>query len=77
MTSRTPLWTSLVAAAALALAGCRSGKGNSAPVDAPFPCTCGTPEAAVESCLHPLCVAGETNPDNPECACGTLTFGKE
>lgn len=37
-----------------------------------FPCTCGTPEAALEACLHPLCVNDEVNPDNPDCVCGAL-----
>ena len=56
-----------------ALAGCRSSAADTAEFD----CSCGTPEAAIEGCLHKSCTMGETNADNPECACGTLTFGKE
>ena len=65
--------TILAVLATLALTGCRSDKTSSVE----FPCNCGTPEAAIEGCLHPVCVEGETNPDNPDCACGTLSFGKE
>jgi hypothetical protein len=76
MNRRSPLLAPLVLLAALATAGCRSDETSRA--DRPdFPCTCGTPEAAVESCLHRLCAAGETNPDNPDCVCGTLSFAKE
>lgn len=37
-----------------------------------IPCTCGTPMADVEGCAHPSCLAGEANPDNPDCVCGKL-----
>lgn len=52
--------------------GCRSTSASSE-----NPCTCGTPEAAMDGCAHPLCLAGKTNPDNPECVCGTLSFEKK
>lgn len=70
MNPRLPL------ALAFSLAGllaCRSSEP--APVD--FACTCGTPEAALEPCLHAACAEGHQNVDNPECACGTLSFGEE
>ena len=56
--------------ASLALA-CRSQ-----PPAADAPCTCGTPQADVEGCAHPACVAGETNTENPDCVCGTLSIPK-
>jgi len=37
-----------------------------------IPCRCGTPMADLEGCAHPLCRAGKTNPDNPDCVCGSL-----
>jgi hypothetical protein len=49
--------------------GCRSTS-----TDSDIPCNCGTPEAAMQGCLHPKCVSGEGNPDNPECVCGTLSI---
>lgn len=55
-----------------ALAACRSNQANT-----DFACTCGTPEAAFEACLHPACADGKHNPDNPDCACGTLSLGEE
>jgi hypothetical protein len=39
-------------------------------------CTCGQPAADIEGCSHPKCLAGERNPDNPECFCGTLSIPK-
>ena len=54
----------------LGIASCRSAE------KAEFTCICGTPDAALSGCLHPLCMSGENNPDNPECACGTLSFGE-
>jgi len=36
------------------------------------PCRCGTPEADLEGCAHPTCMAGKTNSANPDCVCGTL-----
>lgn len=59
----------LAALVALAASSCIS---NGTADD--FPCICGTPEAAIDACLHPLCADNETNPDNPDCACGTLSF---
>jgi hypothetical protein len=44
---------------------------------ADIPCTCGQPEADLEGCAHPKCLAGERNPDNPDCVCGTLTIPKK
>ena len=38
-------------------------------------CICGTPSAAMNGCPHTLCISGKTNPENPECVCGTLQFG--
>jgi hypothetical protein len=62
----------LVLALFLLPLGCRSTSASTE-----IPCTCGTPEAAMEGCAHPLCLAGENNPDNPDCVCGTLSFEKE
>ena len=42
--------------------------------EASVPCTCGQPEAAFDGCAHPKCVAGERNPENPECVCGPLDY---
>jgi len=42
-----------------------------------IPCTCGSPEADFEGCAHPKCLAGENNPDNPDCVCGTLSIPKK
>lgn len=53
-----------------ALSGCRSDDA----AQADFPCICGTPDAAVTTCLHPLCVSEEGNDENPDCVCGTLSF---
>jgi hypothetical protein len=41
-----------------------------------IPCTCGTPEADIEGCAHALCLAGKTNPENPDCVCGGLSIPK-
>ncbi len=46
------------------------------PSAAAVPCTCGTPQADIEGCAHATCLAGATNPDNPDCVCGTLSFPK-
>jgi len=40
-------------------------------------CTCGQPEAMLEGCAHPKCAAGENNPDNPDCVCGSLSFEED
>ncbi len=66
---RTHFTSFLLLTAALLATGCRS-KDHRQEID--FPCTCGTPEAAMESCLHPLCVDEQNNPDNPDCSCGAL-----
>lgn len=55
------------------LLSCHSG----GEAEVPFPCICGTPEAAMESCLHGPCADGKNNVENPDCVCGTLSFGKE
>jgi hypothetical protein len=44
--------------------------------DESVPCTCGTPEADLQGCAHHKCLAGERNPANVDCVCGTLTIGK-
>lgn len=85
MKLRTPLLPALVALLAATTTGCRSHEASESnghreeheAADVEFPCICGTPRAAMESCLHPACVQGQTNPANPDCACGTLSFGKE
>jgi hypothetical protein len=40
------------------------------------PCTCGKPEADMVGCANAKCVAGERNPDNPDCVCGSLSLKK-
>lgn len=71
---RTSLLT-LTAALALTLAAC----GSHAPQDeqAGAPCICGTDEALLDGCAHPLCLADQRNPENPYCVCGTLTFEED
>jgi hypothetical protein len=49
---------------------------KSSPSAASVPCTCGTPQADIEGCAHSTCLAGETNPDNPDCVCGALSLPK-
>lgn len=62
-----------LAAAFLALAvACKS----SSPESSEVPCTCGTPQADLHGCAHATCLAGETNPANPDCVCGTLSIPK-
>ena len=71
---------SLLCAALLLLGSCTSPDKDSAAMTGDahtIECTCGTPEAMLEGCAHPLCVAGENNPDNPDCVCGTLTFEED
>ena len=41
------------------------------------PCRCGTPMGDLEGCVHPLCREGPSNPDNPDCVCGTLEIPGE
>jgi hypothetical protein len=67
---RTSLLT-LTAALALTLAACGS---NSSKADSDVPCICGTDEALIDGCAHPLCLADERNPNNPDCVCGQMTF---
>ncbi len=68
----------LVCLAVLALLGaCESpDKKEVAPpaAEVELPCTCGQPEAVLEACVHPLCVSGQGNPDNPDCVCGPLSY---
>lgn len=71
---------SLLSAALLVLGSCTSPDQENAAmtVDAHMiECTCGEPEAMLEGCAHPKCAAGENNPDNPDCVCGTLTFEED
>jgi len=65
----------LSVALALTLASCESNKSNEPSSD--VPCICGTDEAILDGCAHPLCLAGETNPDNPDCVCGRMEFDEE
>ena len=48
---------------------CRSGAKRTE-----VPCTCGQPEADFRGCAHHRCLAGQRNPDNPDCVCGTLSI---
>lgn len=57
----------------VALAGCQS-EDSDKETAGDFPCICGTPEAAMMECLHPLCQSGEGNSENPDCVCGTLSI---
>ena len=68
---RTLYASSLLLTVALLATGCRTNENRQ---EVEFPCTCGTPEAAIEQCLHPLCANEENNPDNPDCSCGTLNL---
>lgn len=68
---RTHFASILLFTASLLVVGCRS-QDHRQEID--FPCTCGTPEAALEACLHPLCINDEFNPDNPDCNCGELNL---
>ena len=66
-----PLLCALLAS--VAFAGCRSTDT----VEIEHACICGTPEGAIEQCLHADCVAGKDNPENPSCACGTLSIEEQ
>ena len=68
---RTHYVSSLLLTLALFATGCRT---NDHRQEIDFPCTCGTPEAALEACLHPLCAIDKANPDNPDCNCGALNI---
>lgn len=74
MVMNTPF--KLLAATLLALPLALSLACKSSSTSGDVPCTCGTPETDLEGCAHSLCVAGETNPDNPDCVCGTLSIPK-
>lgn len=54
--------------------GCKSSESQA---QAEVPCTCGTPEADIEGCAHATCLAGKTNPANPDCVCGALIIEKQ
>ena len=63
--------------ASAALLGCTSpGEPASAVEVSEVLCTCGTPEAALEGCAHPLCLSGQGNPASADCVCGALDFGR-
>lgn len=55
--------------------GCRTGRDEAMYEDAEIPCTCGSPDALFDGCANSLCMSGENNPSNAECACGSLRFG--
>jgi hypothetical protein len=58
--------------------GCKTPDSSShAAKAADYPCNCGTPEAAFEACLNPLCAKGQNNPANPDCVCGKMTIGEK
>lgn len=61
------LWSCL---ATIPLA-CKSSRPS-----AEVPCSCGTPQSDIEGCAHATCLAGKTNPDNPDCVCGALSIPK-
>ncbi len=65
--------TLLLAAALVGLVACSSPEKKAEPAHVPE-CTCGEPETAFDGCIHPLCLSGEGNPDNPDCVCGPLTL---
>ena len=48
---------------------------STAASDENIPCTCGQPEADIDGCAHALCLAGKSNPENPDCVCGALSLG--
>ena len=56
----------------LVLGACKSNDKTDQYAD--VPCTCGTHEAMIEGCAHPLCVSGEGNPDNADCVCAPIDF---
>ena len=62
--------SSLVLAICLGAAACRSTETDTIELE----CICGQPAAVIEDCPHPLCLAGERNPENPDCVCGGLTI---
>jgi hypothetical protein len=66
----------LVLAALAGITACKSHSATDSKSSAKttIPCTCGTPEAQMEGCANPICLSGKTNPDNPNCVCGSLTI---
>ena len=52
------------------LAACKSGDHHDSVSD--VPCTCGTPEAAIDGCASACCVSGEGNAENSDCACSAV-----
>ena len=59
----------------IVLSGLSLACKSTASSDANIPCTCGQPEADLDGCAHATCLAGKTNPDNPDCVCGALSLG--
>jgi hypothetical protein len=64
----------LLVASILPALACKSTSANA--TDAAIACTCGKPEADLDGCACARCIAGESNPDNPDCVCGSLSLGK-
>lgn len=54
-------------------AGTDSAAGEAVEVE----CICGTTRGDLVGCEHEACAAGRTNPENPDCVCGTLTAGED
>jgi hypothetical protein len=70
------LTTLLVLCALLAgTAACRTGQDEAMWQDAEIPCTCGSDDALFDGCANSLCLSGQNNPSNPDCACGSLRIG--
>ena len=55
---------------------CKSEASGSEAPEKSVACTCGDPSTDIEGCAHALCVAGQANPDNPNCVCGTMSLPK-
>ena len=70
------LVSALLFASALGACSTTPEAEDAAPV-ADLPCICGEPEAMLSGCPHPLCIEEKGNPDNPDCACGTLSFDEK
>jgi hypothetical protein len=62
--------------ALLAALACVPLACKSTPDTPELPCTCGTPAADLDGCVNPICSAGKTNPNNPDCVCGQLSIPK-
>ncbi|MCA8979067.1 MAG: hypothetical protein H6831_02380 [Planctomycetes bacterium] len=67
----------LILAAALAFAFASCGSNCCKTEESNVPCICGTDEALIDGCAHPLCLQDKRNPDNPDCVCGTMTFEED